>query len=249
MPIARAMVNVGVTGAEMQSAIAQAFVQASLDSARLKNGKVNQSKVAIMTGYSRTEIRKVLTGFRGQIENEKPFGAKRILDGWSRDPEFSTRTGLRKPLVLHGRYGSFHSLAKRYSGDIPPKATLDELVRTGLVVVRKGRVVAGDESNSEQNRRQDAVTSVCDRLRAAFESVDAQTPRRPAGNTDSLEFEFDLESTLSIAEERARQSGRAFMNGVSASLKTIALPEARSKRPAKKKLRVVLEITRQSKSE
>jgi hypothetical protein len=242
LPAARALINDGVTAAEVQSAVAQAFVQAAMEVAKLKNGKVNQSKVAIMTGYSRTEIRKVLSGIRDLIEDGRAFGAKRLLDGWSRDPEFSSRTGARKPLPILGNYGSFHSLAKKYSGDIPAKAALDELRRTGLVEVRRNRVLASVQPGGERSRRVAAIGRVSERLVEAFTGVDGAANSGDVASSDLLEFEFDLNSGLAIAEDRVRQSGRAFMNGIAVSLKNIAASPGKLKPSKKAQLRVGLTI-------
>ena len=249
LPVARVLMNDGVTATEVQSAAAQAFVRAAMEIAKLKNGKVNQSKVAIMTGYSRTEIRKVLSGLRDSIEKTKTFGAKRLLDGWSRDPEFSSRTGAKKALPIQGGYGSFYSLAKKYSGDIPPKAALDELIRTGLVDVRRGRVAASLRAGDEQSRRTAAIEREIARITAAFYGSDEPASLGEVTNSDLLEFDFELDGVLAIAEDRARQGGRAFMNGLANSLQTLAVPRKAPKRSTKGKLRVELTITRNSSSE
>lgn len=221
-PLARRLLGAGVTSAEFESAVGRAFVAAAMDVAKLKNGKVNQSKVAIMTGYSRTEIRKILHGKR-EIALERAFGARRLLHGWSRDPEFSSRTGSRRPLLLSGPYGSFHSLCKKYSGDIPSKAALDELLRIGAVEKKRGRIYESKilPATSAVPSGSD-LRSLCERLQALFVEPTAGTGTGYGSlASDELEFEFKNEFIAGIAEDRARQSLRAFMNGLSASLEPL----------------------------
>jgi len=60
-----------------------------------------------------------------------------VVAGWIRDPEFSDAEGNPKILTLQEGAGSgraaFAALARRFSGDIPFRAVLDELLRVGVV--------------------------------------------------------------------------------------------------------------------
>jgi hypothetical protein len=58
--------------------------------------------------------------------------ATRVLTGWARDADFLDRRGQPRPLEVDGA-ASFAVLVKRYSGDMPARAVLDELVRVGAV--------------------------------------------------------------------------------------------------------------------
>jgi hypothetical protein len=69
----------------------------------------------------------------------------RVIAGWNQDPEFTGPYGL--PLVIRfdddatSDAPSFRELVRRYSGDMAPRAMLDELVRTGLAEVdNEGRI-------------------------------------------------------------------------------------------------------------
>lgn len=241
--LARRLLAAGISAAEFQSAAGQAFVRVALSVARLKNGKINQSKVAIMTGFSRREVRKFLIGGRSRRE-EKAFGAKRLLDGWARDPEFSGRTGNRKSLPVTGAYGSFHSLCKKYSGDIPSKAALDELVRLGLVRKQRGKVHDTTVSRPfVASPREKEFESLIARLEAALLNADEiASLKQDVQISDELEFHFGKESSVEIAEDRLRQGMRAFMNGLSASVASLQRTEREGAvRPVKTiKVRIVL---------
>jgi hypothetical protein len=61
--------------------------------------------------------------------------AARVVAGWVRDADFSDTDGNPKTLSLQENPGraSFAELVRRFSGDIPSRAILDELLRVGVV--------------------------------------------------------------------------------------------------------------------
>jgi len=54
-----------------------------------------------------------------------------VIAGWVRDREFSDAAGDPMALGAEGAGASFGLLVKRYSGDVPARAVLDELLRVG----------------------------------------------------------------------------------------------------------------------
>jgi hypothetical protein len=241
---AQYLIDQGVTAKEFNAVLAEVFVEAAQAKARLKNGKVNQSRVAIITGYTRTEIRKILTKQRSTEVIEQAFGASKVLDGWSRDPEFSTRTGERKPLPVSGEYGSFLRLARRYSGDIPAKATLDELRRIKAVHVKNGTVSALKASIATGRQRTANLQRISGQMAAIFQEIN----QRPAigdfgSSADTITFALADDVALGLAEKRTRQNARAFMNGLESALRSLILDKA-DKSIGKKKLTVNLTISK-----
>src|SRR5262249_5344580 len=108
---------------------------------RLRNGRVNHSRVAAQTGLTRAEVRKLLASniqLDTRARSDTPM--ERVLAGWRRDPYFSGRAMGPNPIRIAGRARSFTNLAKKYAGDVPYRAVLKELERSGAVSVRNGRV-------------------------------------------------------------------------------------------------------------
>jgi hypothetical protein len=59
--------------------------------------------------------------------------AARVIAAWRRDRNFLDAEGKPAPLPMAGPGVSFSALVKRFSGDVPVRATLDELIRVGAV--------------------------------------------------------------------------------------------------------------------
>jgi hypothetical protein len=61
--------------------------------------------------------------------------AATVIAGWVRDPDFQDGRGEPRPLSMEDTAGGFPALVKRYSGDVPPRTVLDELIRVGTVAL------------------------------------------------------------------------------------------------------------------
>jgi hypothetical protein len=100
--------------------------------------KTSVSRVALLSGLTRKEVQRLLDA---PVADDAEAGerynrAARVVAGWVRDPEFSDVEGNPRVLTLQeGDQGraSFAALARRFSGDIPFRAVLDELLRVGVV--------------------------------------------------------------------------------------------------------------------
>ncbi len=99
-----------------------------------------------MTGLTRKEVkrqREILAGeHTGTQEVLHANRASRVVSGWVHDSIFQTTDGEPAMLTFDGSR-SFSDLVKRYSGDMPPRAVLDELLRVGVVSVEResGRLI------------------------------------------------------------------------------------------------------------
>ncbi len=105
--------------------------------------KQTTSRIAILTGLTRKEVQRLLA----QPPDTEPASAEeyhrasRVITGWVRDPDFGDGKGHPHPLRMEGKRASFSTLVKRYSGDIPVRAMVDELLRVGAVKqLKDGRI-------------------------------------------------------------------------------------------------------------
>lgn len=135
-PLIRLLIGLGISAPEFALTCKRIYVQTAADRLAERAKRVNRSRIAIVTGLTRAEVTKLL-GKRVHREAAQHHlqRAARVLNGWRSDPEFTSRRGRPRTLPLRGRKGSFEALVKRYSGDIPPRAMLDEL--RAMLAVRK----------------------------------------------------------------------------------------------------------------
>jgi hypothetical protein len=105
--------------------------------------KQSNSRVSIITGMSRKEVLRVkrLPSPDNLGAAERYNRAARVLGGWIRDRRFADPYGDPAVLRLEGKGATFPGLVKKYSGDAPARAVLDELVRVGAVERMVGRRV------------------------------------------------------------------------------------------------------------
>lgn len=138
---ARELMKHGLTPKVFARVALRAFALAAAETSRLRNGRVNNSRVAARTGLSRSVVREALRpDFLKSITSSlAPIDS--VLQGWFLDRRFIDDKGLPKTLAIVGSRASFKSLAKLYAGELPYRAILDEMKSLGLAVTEQNSVV------------------------------------------------------------------------------------------------------------
>lgn len=136
-PLVRILVRNGVTATETCDLVRQVFVDAATsEEFQLPGRRLSDTRVAILTGLSRKEVHRLR-----HEENNTRVGTGlsrvgRVIAGWNQDPDFTGPYGLPLSLPFEDDPNvdapSFCELVRRHSGDMAPRAMLDELLRTGL---------------------------------------------------------------------------------------------------------------------
>jgi Family of unknown function (DUF6502) len=117
----------------------RAYVEVADSEFGIPGKKQSVSRVALLSGLTRKEVQRLLDApVADDAETGERYNrAARVVAGWVRDPEFSDADGNPKVLTLQENitpgHASFASLVRRFSGDIPFRAVLDELLRVGVV--------------------------------------------------------------------------------------------------------------------
>ena len=115
----------------------RAYVDVALNDFSIPGRKPSVSRGALLTGLTRKEVQRLTDASAGgtlDVESGLPENrAARVVSGWLRDRSF-LRSGKPAPLHFEGEEPSFSTLVRRYSGDMPPRAVLDELMLVGTVL-------------------------------------------------------------------------------------------------------------------
>ncbi|UCE50864.1 MAG: hypothetical protein JSV31_16495 [Desulfobacterales bacterium] len=109
------------------------FVDIAMRDFAIEGRKQSISRVSVITGLNRKEVKRVyqLPQPDDQASAERYNRAARVIAGWRRDRDFLTKNGKPATLLITGKGATFEGLVKRYSGDMPFRAILDELIRVG----------------------------------------------------------------------------------------------------------------------
>ena len=134
-PIAKMLLRNGVGFREFNEISKAAFVDVATKDYGLRGRPTNISRVAVMTGLTRKEVRrirdKIEEGQESVVARSTPLGA--VLSAWYTDKEFLDESGIPRPMSFDGESPTFSDIVKRAGGDIPPGAMRTELKRIGAV--------------------------------------------------------------------------------------------------------------------
>ena len=136
-PLVKLFISQGVTHAEFSEAAKEVYVEIALRNFETQ-GRINKSRVAILTGLTRKEVKNVIDRALQTGPQDKMYSRpERVLAGWYGDPTYTGPYGIPLELPYEtttGNEPSFVGLVKTYSGDMAPRQMLNELLRSGSVV-------------------------------------------------------------------------------------------------------------------
>jgi hypothetical protein len=133
--LAVVLLQAGITPKHFGELAKQAFVDAAGTLSKFRNGRINRSRVAVMTGLSRAEVKRLLSGAlstTASIPAQQSRG-ERVISGWMSDHRFLDGRGHPQRLPISGTRVSFTSLVRKFGGDVPHRAVLEELRRLRVV--------------------------------------------------------------------------------------------------------------------
>lgn len=144
-PIIKILLRYGISFADFAEAAKTVFVDVSSADFGIRGRPTNISRVAVMTGLTRKEVRRLRSKIEEgeEIVSVKSTPSTEILTRWHSEEDFLNDRG--RPQLLHFSQGpnSFTDLVKRFGGDVPPGAMRTELKRIGVVEEQKdGRLKA-----------------------------------------------------------------------------------------------------------
>lgn len=136
-PLIRLLIAQGVTHAEFSETAKDVYVETALRHFEVED-RVNKSRVAILTGLTRKEVKNVIDRTVEGRGTERNYSRpERVLSGWYSDPNYTGPYGIPLELPYESKekkVRSFITLVRQYSGDMAPRQMLNELIQAGSVV-------------------------------------------------------------------------------------------------------------------
>lgn len=134
-PLVRILLRNGISFQTFADIAKNQFVAVARSEFAIEGRKQSTSRIAVITGLTRKEVTRIIRlSLPGDQESAERYNrASRVISGWRRDGDFLDSKGKPAVLALSGRTHTFQELVKRYSGDMPYRAVLDELVAGGVV--------------------------------------------------------------------------------------------------------------------
>jgi hypothetical protein len=140
-PLVRLMLKRGIAFGQFSELAKRAYVESAESEFRVPGRKLTISRVAVLTGLTRKEASRLMQGDDPSARDEprrKVNRAARVVSAWVGDRKY--QDGRERPASLPFENASagkaqpsFSSLVAEHSGDMTPRAVLDELIRVGAV--------------------------------------------------------------------------------------------------------------------
>lgn len=229
--LAIALVPRGVTARQFSKLATFAFADAAATFSQLRNGRVNQSRVAVLTGLRRAEVRKLLgSGISASLGTANQSTIETVLAGWCTDKHFVDARGAPKSLPVSKGIESFARLVERYGGDVPPRAVLDELCHLRIVTRVKDQVRI--RSYSALIARSDfrSFKRAMPLLLHAVRLVSEQTSTTDGPSMHRLALPARSRVELQVIRERCASSVTSWLSGLRNSLSEgVSLPRPKNR--------------------
>lgn len=220
-PLVRLLIAQGVTHAEFSDMAKEVYVETAVRHFE-EDGRINKSRIAILTGLTRKEVKNVIDRALTTDYKERMYSRPaRVLTGWYSDPAFQGPYGipLELPYESSDAEGkNFVELVRRYSGDMAPRQMLNQLLEAGSVNEVEGRyrVVSRTFTHStlspELIRR---LGSVGYRVfSSAAKNIDKS--KDSSRNFDRMVFADDgcTDEVIDLFDEYVRTRGQSFLEEI-----------------------------------
>lgn len=224
-PLVRVFLRNGLAYGQFAEIVKQVFVDVAYQEFQPKRRKQSDAHVAVVTGLTRKEVRRLRQIERGEDSAtlEKYNRTTRVISAWLNDPRFQDEKGLAAVLPLEGSDGSFSELVRAYSGDMKTISMLSALEQAGTVrregdrvrLIKHAYIPGGDpieKINILGNDCNELLSTIDHNLVA---SADRLRFQRKASNT-----RIDA-SQAGLIHETLKAKGQALLEEIDAKMNEI----------------------------
>lgn len=134
-PIIRFLIKGGISWKEFSELSKSVYVQVATTDFGLRGRPTNLSRVAILTGLDRRDVRKQREALasEGTIAAGYMTKASQVLGAWHQDPAYLDTNGQPRALAIEGDGPTATDLIRQYAPGLPAIAMLKELKSAGAV--------------------------------------------------------------------------------------------------------------------
>lgn len=217
-PLIRLLIAQGVTHAEFSDTAKEVYVETAVRHFEA-DGRVNKSRIAILTGLTRKEVKNVIDRALTTDNTERTYSRPtRVLTGWYSDPAFQGPYGIPLELPYESSESegqSFVELVRRYSGDMAPRQMLNQLVESGSVVEVDGRYKAVSRTYTHSTLSPDLIRRLGSVGYRVFSSAakNIDLADQGEGHFDRMVFADDgcTDDVIELFDEFIRVRGQSFL--------------------------------------
>jgi hypothetical protein len=199
--LAGCLLKAGITPKQFTDLATRAFVDAASDTSRMRNGRVNHSRVAVLTGLNRRDIRRIVAGVRATSAGQQPR-TQRVINAWRSDESYLDASGRPLALRADGSRSRFASLVRKSAGDVPYTAVLAELRRTKAVRESDDLVYLSDTATQAPSALPRSLSSA---LSVAIDAIRiASAAAKPLSSLPVFRREFVIADARDLDRLRKR---------------------------------------------
>ena len=211
-PLIRILLRNGVSYGTFSDLAKWIYIDVASKEFGIKGRKQSTSRVAVITGLSRKEVMRVrqLPEPDDIASTERYNRAARVIAAWRRESDFRDARGRPAPLPVTGKGATFSELVKRFSGDVPARAILDELIRVGAAKrLKDGRVRLLTRAYIPETSEADKLNILGTDVRHLISTIDHNLKPGPRGPLFQRKVAYDNLPDDALPEFRMLSAKRA----------------------------------------
>ena len=134
-PLVRILLQNGVPYGAFLDILKPVYIEMAANEISHNGKKLTNSRISTITGIPRKEVSRIreVGEFDDVWAFERYNRAARVVTGWVRDKRFLDRQGQPIKLAYSGDGPCFINLVTAFSGDVPPRTILEELLEAEVV--------------------------------------------------------------------------------------------------------------------